>query len=123
MVSAIGERRSEEIKVYIAAPYTNGDTVQNVRTAIDFAESLANCGLIPFVPHLTHFWHFVHPHDIEFWYAYDIEWLKACDLLVRLPGESSGADEEVRIAETMGIPVIFSFDGDPDIAQKIKKVK
>jgi len=104
------------MKVYIAAPYTNGDTIQNVRRVIDFADSLASCGLVPFIPHLTHFWHFVHPHDIEFWYKYDLEWLRNCDVLIRLSGESKGADAEVELAKTLGIPVVYSFDGDPNIA-------
>ena len=111
------------MKVYIAAPYTNGDTVRNVRRVIDFADSLVNCGLVPFVPHLTHFWHFVHPHGVEFWYKYDLEWLQNCDVLIRLSGESKGADTEVEVAKALGIPVVYSFDGDPDITRKIKEVK
>jgi len=98
-------------RVYIAGPYSKGDQAQNVRRVLDFAEVVANCGMIPFVPHLSHFWHLVHPHDIDFWYAYDLEWLKQCDILVRLSGESRGADEEVMWAREWDIPVIISPDG------------
>ncbi len=109
-------------KVYLAAPYTKGDVCQNVRRVLDFAEILSANGMIPFVLHLTHFWHLVHPHKIDFWYAYDIEWLKSCDILIRLSGESTGADEEVSVAKELGIPVVYSFDGDPDILAKVKEI-
>ena len=34
-------------------------------------------------------------------------WLASCDELVRLPGESAGADREVSEARRLGIPVVF----------------
>jgi hypothetical protein len=57
------------------------------------------------VPHLTHFWHLVSPHEYEFWLKLDLEFLTVCDCLVRLPGESSGADREVARAECLCIRV------------------
>ena len=41
----------------------------------------------------------------ERWLEYDMEWLTACDALVRLPGESKGADREVARAKELGIEV------------------
>ena len=51
------------------------------------------------------FWHFAFPHAVEFWYAYDLEWLAVCDALYRLPGESVGADKELARAHELGLRV------------------
>jgi hypothetical protein len=97
--------------IYIAGPYTKGDTVQNVRDAIIVANVISLAGHFPFIPHLTMFWHFIYPHNYQFWLDQDIGWLLKCDYLIRLYGESSGADGEVEIAKKNGIPVFFSVDG------------
>lgn len=95
--------------VYIASPYTKGDVAVNVRTSIDAADEIASWGFAPFCPLLTHFWHMVHPHPVDFWYAQDLKWLERCDALVRLPGESSGADAEVKRAIELGLPVFHGL--------------
>lgn len=99
-----------KLKVYISGPYTKGDVVENVRKAIDAAEIISRLGHIPFVPHLTHFWHMIHLHDYKFWLDYDIEWLMMCDCMIRLPGESKGADIEEEAAEKYGIPIYCGID-------------
>ena len=96
--------------IYIAGPYTIGDVVQNLRTAISAANKLSAAGYVPFVPHLTHFWHFLYPHNIDFWYQYDLLWLEKCDCLIHLAGESKGADIEVHFAETHNIAVYNSIE-------------
>jgi hypothetical protein len=95
--------------IYIAGPYSKGDPVINTANAIRAADHLASYGIIPFVPHLTLFWHLLSPHEIEFWYNYDIAWLSKCDGLLRLSGESPGADNEVRIAEEKGIKIYYTM--------------
>jgi len=92
-------------KVYIAGPYSKGDVAQNVRRAIEVADILVTHGYTPYIPHLTHFWHMVCPRPYDFWLDYDNEWLKLCDAIYRIPGESSGADKEVKLATQLGIPV------------------
>jgi len=88
------------VKVYIAGPYSKGDIAVNVRNAIQAGEKIASFGMIPYIPHLTHFWHLLHSHPADYWYQYDFYWLDVCDCLLRLPGESQGADEELkRMAE------------------------
>jgi len=94
--------------VYVAGPYTKGDVAVNVREAVRAAEELVALGYEPFIPHLTHFWHCIFPHEVEFWYERDIHWLKKCDAILRLPGESRGADEEMRVAKEHGIPARVS---------------
>lgn len=98
------------IKIYIAGPYTKGDVAVNVKNALDAANRLADLGFAPFVPHLNHFWHMIHPREYEFWTKLDLEFLPVCNGLLRLPGESAGADEEVRIAREQGIQVFTAID-------------
>jgi len=97
------------MKVYIAAPYTKGDVAQNVHNAIKTANILIDMGHIPYIPHLTHFWHLVSPKPWEFWIEYDSIWLHYCDCLLRLQGESTGADHEVDIALKMGMKVYYNL--------------
>lgn len=92
-------------KIYVAGPYTKGDVEKNVRNAIKAANKLADLGFAPFVPHLTHFWHLQFPRSYDFWLDLDNQFLPHCDCLLRLPGESSGAEKEVALAERLGIPV------------------
>jgi hypothetical protein len=94
-------------RVYIAGPYTKGDVCVNVRNAVHAADAVHALGHAPFVPHLTHLWHMVSPKDYQEWLALDIVWLSRCDCLVRIEGESNGADLEVKEAMRLGIPVYY----------------
>ena len=96
------------MRVYIAGPYTKGDVVVNTRTAILAGQAVLARGHTPFVPHLTHFWHFLVPGEYEQWLALDLGWLEVSEALIRLPGESSGADREVERAHALGIPVFYN---------------
>ena len=98
------------MKVYIAGPYTKGDVVLNVRWAILIADQVLERGHVPYVPHLTHFWHLLVPHTWETWLALDLEWLRDCDVVLRLPGESVGADLEVAEALKLGIRVVYRIE-------------
>jgi hypothetical protein len=96
--------------VYVAAPYSKGDVEENVRVAITAAHTLMDAGYAPYCPHLSHYMHLQRPRDYEDWMALDFVWLTACNALVRLPGESSGADREVEFAKGYGIPVFGGVD-------------
>lgn len=98
------------IKVFIASPYTLGDVAVNVKVQIDTADELMNLGFTPFVPLLSHFQHLSKPRPYEDWIANDLEWLSACDCLLRLPGDSKGADGEVRYAKRTYKNVFYSID-------------
>ena len=99
------------MRVYVAGPYSKGDVAVNVREAIYAGNYIADLGHFPFIPHLTHFWHLVQPHEYEFWLDQDMEWLRVCDAILRLQGESSGADKEVAEAERLGLKIFHSvFD-------------
>lgn len=96
------------IKVYIASPYTKGDVAINVKAQIDCADKLMGLGFAPFAPLYSHFQHMVHPRPYEDWIKVDMEWVLVCDCLLRLPGESSGADDEVEFAIQNKKPVFYS---------------
>ena len=97
------------MRIYVAGPYSAGDPTLNTREAIKVADQLAAAGGFPFVPHLSHLWHLVSPHDYEFWIAQDMEWLEACDAVYRIPGASRGADKEVARAEELGMSVYYNL--------------
>lgn len=96
--------------IYIAGPYTNGDTEENVQIAIDMAERLFALGYMPFVPHLNHYWHLRHPRSYEHWMQWCCARLSKCDAVLRLEGESEGADDEVALAREFEIPVLHSIE-------------
>jgi len=92
--------------VYIAAPYSTPDPVQNTHRTVRCATELLRDGRVtPFVPHLSLLWHAITPLPDDVWLAYDLEILCRCDAVLRLPGPSNGADGEVAAARRLGIPV------------------
>jgi len=95
-------------RVYIAGPYTKGDTELNVQNAMVAGDLVIEAGGAPLVPHWTHFQHTFRPHDYETWMTIDFSHLVNCDALWRIPGESVGADREVAFAHEHGIPVLRS---------------
>lgn len=98
------------IKVYVAGPYTKPDPCANTNRAVAVGHELWELGFVPFVPHLSHFWHTMIPRPYQDWLDYDLVWLAECDAVLRLPGESSGAEVEVRAANEQGIPVFTSIE-------------
>jgi hypothetical protein len=95
-------------KIFIAGPYSNGDVAQNVKLAMDTANQLIDLGVAPYCPHLTHFLHLAQYQPYEVWVNLHMAYLDVCDAILRLPGESRGADGEVRKAQKVGLPVFYS---------------
>jgi hypothetical protein len=98
------------IKVYIASPYSIGDQADNVRKQMDSFDQLVKAGFAPYAPLLSHFQQIVHPLPYSTWIALDFEWVRACDCLLRLEGESRGADMEVTIARNAGKRVFYDIN-------------
>ena len=96
------------IKVYIASPYTKGDVAVNVKNQLGAANELMDAGFAPFAPLYSHFQHMAHPRPYEDWMKLDFEWVGVCDCILRLEGESSGADREVELAKELGMQVYYS---------------
>jgi hypothetical protein len=94
----------EEATVYIAGPYSS-DPDRCVEAALRAYNEVLDLGLRPYLPHFSHFAHLRKPRDYEAWMKLDLAWLARCDVLVRLPGASDGADREFVRAQTLGMPV------------------
>lgn len=95
--------------VYIASPYTKGSKENNVKKQIEAADLLRSYGFLPFWPLHSHYWHIECPHDWQYWMDMDMEWVDRCDILLRLPGKSNGADIEVARAVSSGKKVYFDI--------------
>lgn len=99
------------MRVYVAGPIGPRDgplREENVRRGIAAGAKLAAAGLDPFVPHLLDAFAKHLPPDTlgyEDYMRIDFAWLSASDCMLRLPGESPGADREHDFAAERGIPV------------------
>jgi hypothetical protein len=108
--------------VYIAAPYSgrvahgaHGYLIieQNILNARIAMAQLVEKGYGVFCPH-THSAHFevITPEiGIDYWYDLDLYFLQFCHVLLRLPGQSSGADGEMDKAQyELSIPIYTSIE-------------
>jgi len=104
------QARNNQIYVYIASPYTKGDTAQNVYESFKFYNNLVDLGFYPFSPLTSHFIHMMFPQDYDKWMDIDFKWLEKCDCVLRLSGESKGADMEVEKAKKLNKPVFYNVN-------------
>lgn len=98
-------------KVFISSPYTLGDTAANVRAQHDAFAALLDLGFTPFAPLLSHYQQLIHPVSWAQWIRWDFEWIAQCNVVLRLPGESRGAELECARARELLLPVITSQEG------------
>ena len=98
------------MKVYVASPYTKGDHNENLRASVFAGDRLLEAGHTPFLPLLSTTWDVISPKTWEEMMEWSGVWLRACDVVVRLPGVSEGADTEVAMAEGLDIPVFYGVD-------------
>lgn len=96
--------------IYVAGPYSKGGEAENVHKALRAADELLAAGFAPLVPVLSLLWQVASPKPWETWMAIDLAFLERCDGLLRLPGESKGADQEVEYAKRQGIPVFYEVE-------------
>jgi len=102
---------SKRKAVYVAGPITCDNPFTNMQIAIAIGQDLIDAGFAPYVPHLTVYWDKLHnpaENSWETWLEIDLPWVSKADAVLRLPGESTGADREVALAQELGIPV-FHF--------------
>lgn len=103
--------RDRPLRVYIAGPYTDGAWEYNIRNVVEAADRVVEAGHAPFIPHtMTTLWALVSPRPKDEWLEFDLEWLDACDCLIRIDGESPGAEVEVEHAGENGIRVYNGVD-------------
>lgn len=99
------------MRIYIAGPISKGNRIENLRNAIEAADRVAKRGHFPFIPNLYDLWSLTHPeNDYEFWMTQDFCWLGQCHAIIRLPGDSAGADREVSEAYEKGLLVFHGLD-------------
>ncbi|MES2208573.1 MAG: hypothetical protein V4515_00055 [Chloroflexota bacterium] len=120
-------------RVYIAGPISRGDLAHNVNQATAAFVALARAGFAPLCPHWSVYskparkeiltdddgeqWPAViceataagNPDMTHAdWMGVDLPWVEVADAVVRLPGDSTGADLETAHARARGIPVFGS---------------
>lgn len=109
MVSDIDSDPDDRRIVYISGPYTKGAWEDNIIDVIEAAEKVFSLGHIPIIPHtMTTLWALRYPKPKERWLEIDLALLDVCDAIIRLPGESEGADIEVDYARRNGIELYMS---------------
>jgi len=123
---------SDRKRVYIAGPISKGCMLHNIRQAEEAFFALARAGLAPWCPHWSVYAKsaigFLENPDGTFavvgatasaippgtthadWMGVDLPWVRVSDAVLRLPGESVGADAEVMEAVSAGIPVFHTAD-------------
>lgn len=112
-------------RVYIAGPISKGDLAHNINQASAAFERLALAGLCPLCPHWSCYSGpalvsptggtvyavaGAQPSTLAHadWLRVDLAWVAVADAVLRLPGESAGADQETKFARMNGIPVFES---------------
>lgn len=98
--------KNNKVKVFIAGPmFSSGSMGNNIRNAVTVATKLRDAGFLVHIPHLCFFWYLIIPREREFWTTMDLEELETCHVIYRLPGKSSGADDEVEHARKWNVGV------------------
>ncbi len=102
-------------RVYVAGPISQGGLQENIDRAREATRQLMAAGFAPWCPQLSCFLAGNEPSagagfSHAEWLEVDLPWVAAADAVLRLPGESRGADQEVVLARELGIPVYLSVD-------------
>jgi hypothetical protein len=118
------------LRCYLAGPISKGDLYLNISQANYAFHALAQAGFAPLNPMLSAFSGKITRvrtgiDDFEEviavattggcgltheeWLEVDLAWVRQADAILRLPGESVGADKEVDEANARGIPVFHSI--------------
>lgn len=95
--------------VYVAGPMT-ADPFGCVRQSLPAFALLRRLGAVPFCPQWSVIAEIAEARPYEEWLAYDFDVIRNAAALLRLPGESAGADREVALAHELGIPVFHGSD-------------
>lgn len=126
-------------KVYIAGPISKGCLLSNVNQATAAFVALAKLGFAPLCPHWSVYSKPAERRDIYVerngrpsfagsevfcvatamgnddmvhadWMGVDLPWVAVADAVLRLPGESTGADLETAHAARLGVPVFGTVE-------------
>jgi hypothetical protein len=98
---------SERELVYISGPISNGNRNLSFYQASEAQLRLIQTGdYAVYNPMLSMALFANNEISWEHWLENDEAWIEKSDLVLRLPGESKGADREVRFAVERGLPVV-----------------
>ncbi len=105
-------------RVYIASPYSaSHDRRIAALKSFSAGRDVYEAGGAPLMPLLAHYLAQGDNHDNLFWQKlthrdwveeYCLPWVAVADAVLRLPGESAGADQEVTFAIDTGIIVLYT---------------
>lgn len=107
-VSTINNRSRP--RVYISGPISRGDQEHNFDQSIVAQRELIRLGFSPLNPMLTMKFPGHESISHQEWIDCDLPWVEMSNAVLRLPGESIGADMETEHAKKLGIPVFDSID-------------
>lgn len=113
-------------RVYIAGPISKGNLAHNVNQGTAAFIELAKAGFAPFCPHWSVYakkcgsvdggtrtiaYGCVNGNNEmkhDDWLGVDFPWVEVAEAVLRLPGESTGADRECELAFSKQIPIFDS---------------
>lgn len=118
--------REERVRlpyVYVAGPMTKPDFISTTRTACALhLRLLEDRVVVPFLPHLSVLQALVTDTpstDLDFWLRHDFDVIDVADAVLRMPGESTGADRETTYTELgrngLGVAPVFYMRHDDDL--------
>jgi len=96
-------------KVYISGPISIGNQLVNLNQSFQAHKALIDAGFAPLNPILTMLVPWANDVSRDVWMEADLPWVAASDAVFRIPGESEGADTEVKYAYENGIPVFTNI--------------
>ncbi len=120
------ERKVDMLKVFISGPIDTpppGDQKQYIEKAMKAAYELSERGFAVYLPHAMWFvdryaegmrWQPLGRRNMP----QSTEWLKLCDMILRIPGVSYGALREEEIARECKIPIYTSVE---DLIQAVEE--
>lgn len=97
-------------RIYISGPITKGSREDNFDQADEMNRKLIEAGFAPLNPMFSMFSRYAFDIEHSAWMEVDLAWIECADAVIRLPGESVGADIETSHAEKLGIPVVKSVE-------------
>lgn len=94
-------------RIFVSGPITKGDRINNLAQALQATRTLWNKGYAPFCPHLTMMTEHLFQEHLKYedYIEQCLAWVEVSDAVLRLPGESAGADRECAHAASKNIPV------------------
>lgn len=115
---------SKPLRVYIAGPMTNGGqgyNMKRIHEAIEAYLILIEKGFVPHCPQLTVFCDLLFPNRLSHneWLSLDEKYINNSDVVLRLSGDSAGADHECEYARSKGIPIVHGLDTFFDFLEEI----